>query len=370
MNILGWSTLTLPALTFAAAALQPTAREPQSLALSRAGSVRAAPAQEPLKASDWRGRMTAPDLDAREQAFDELVDAAAGNDEALAQLEDWSRDGENPEFAWTCRLALREARARADSSRAFGFFHGSPLQNGGTGLFGDFDALQRELFKNIPDAGAFGSGPLGGRGGWQWFGNPGAFQGGFSANSQGMTLRSTPDGVKLELRRNVDGQEKTEEYSAKSLDELLEAHPELREHVQSFPGGSSVRGRLGFSPFAGGFERAPRTDVLGVYLATESAAVGEDGLSVQRVAPDSIAQRMGIQAGDVILEIDGWKVRSREDISAHMRERARDAEIQVKLRGADGETHTRTWKPDASVPSTGRGQASPLIPPGEGATKI
>lgn len=370
MNILGWSTLTLPAMTIAAAALQPTAREPQSMRLTRAAPENSAVIQEPLKASDWRGRMTAPDLDAREQAFGELVDAAAGNAQAIAQLEGWSRDAENPEFAWTCRLALREARAREAAPGAFGRFRGSPFQGGGADVFGDFDALRRDLFQAFPDGDWLAGSPFGGSGGWRWFGNPGGAQGGFSVGSEGMSLHSTPDGVKLELRRKVDGQEKTEEYSAKSMEELLEAHPELREHLQVLPGGTSVRGRLGFTPFAGGFERAVRTDVLGVYLATETAVAGEEGLAVQRVAPDSIAQRMGIEAGDTILEIDGWKVRSREDISAHMRERARDAEIQVKVRAADGETKTRSWKPEASAQSTGRGQAKPLLPAGEGARKI
>ena len=42
-----------------------------------------------------------------------------------------------------------------------------------------------------------------------------------------------PDGVKARVKKEVDGEMKEEEYTAKSLDELLAAHPELSDRIHT-----------------------------------------------------------------------------------------------------------------------------------------
>ena len=67
-----------------------------------------------------------------------------------------------------------------------------------------------------------------------------------------------------------------------------------------------------------GFRLAPLTPALRSYLGTRA----ESGLLVTGVAPGSAAQRIGVQAGDVLLAIDGRRVESVEEGVALLRELA------------------------------------------------
>src|SRR6185436_11649836 len=111
-----------------------------------------------------------------------------------------------------------------------------------------------------------------------------------SSQSESFSLQVTPDGVKCTVTRDVDGKQETQEYEAKSVEDLLRDHPELERHLgrggQAFsfqlgPGGAWPgfgQGQLlpGFGNGrlprtlngAGDADRAGsmRTDVLGVYV--------------------------------------------------------------------------------------------------------
>ncbi|HTF91339.1 MAG TPA: PDZ domain-containing protein [Planctomycetota bacterium] len=306
-------------------------------------------------ASTWRERFESKDLGARETDFEDLVSRAAQSDEARASLETWSKDEDHLEFAWTCRLALREAKARAARMDPLG------------GVDDRFEELRRRMFGNQPGDDRFDNFLL-----LDPFSNfqMGHFQGGgplsidpfqslpggagVRSESEGFSLEMGPDGVKTHVKKNVDGEIKDEEYTAKSLDELLAAHPELSGHVN---GGMALRlGRPGFL-LDGGARLGLRTDKLGVYVPAQ-AEPGTSGLRIERVQPGSLATELGLEAGQTLVTINGRGVATRDDISKALAERDPDAALEVEVRDADGNTSTKTWKPDASR----RGSGRPLEP--------
>ncbi|MEO6711427.1 MAG: PDZ domain-containing protein [Planctomycetota bacterium] len=301
-------------------------------------------------ASTWRERFESKDLGVREADFENLVSRAAQSDEARASLETWSRDEDHLEFAWTCRLALREAKSRASRMNSPG------------GIDDRFEELRQRLFanqsgddrfdgfllldpfSNLQGGGALSIDPFH------------SLQGGpaVRSESEGFSLEMGPDGVKAHVKKNVDGEIRDEEYTAKTLDELLAAHPELSGHVN---GGMALRlGRPGFS-LDGGARLGLRTDKLGVYVPAE-AEPGSSGLRIERVQPGSLAAELGLEAGQTLVTIDGRAVATRDDISKALAERDPAAALEVEVRDADGNTSTKTWKPDASR----RGPGRPLEP--------
>jgi hypothetical protein len=154
------------------------------------------------------------------------------------------------------------------------------LQSRFGGLDSMFDDLQREMDQ------AFQGMPAPGR-----LGQPGQMQpgqGGFSnSESKSYSMQVDPDGVKVEVSQDVNGKKETQTYTAKTLDELYAAHPELKDQLGLHVDMQSPHG-FGFQsgrndPFGGlrGFSRddqdrpaiplqpgAMRTDVLGVRVST------------------------------------------------------------------------------------------------------
>jgi serine protease Do len=97
-----------------------------------------------------------------------------------------------------------------------------------------------------------------------------------------------------------------------------------------------------------------RTDVLGVVVvplvSEESQAFALEpglGLRIERVEPGTIAHQLGLQRGQVLVEIDQTPIRTRDDISRKIKERAADGALEVIVVDRWGQRRTRTWKPDA-----------------------
>lgn len=315
--------------------------------------MRAAPV-EPLTQDQigvWKKRLEQEDLDLREQAFDLALEAARRDAGLRSALEGWAKDTSTPELAWTARLVLRELKERQDPFSALGGQRGLPFDPLGPGLgsgFGpgvDFDTLRRRMFEDfglVPGTAPQGGAPA---------------QPSIQSQSESFSLESGPDGVKCKVTKTVDGKEVTEEYEAKTIDELLEAHPELRDRV----GGNGLSLRLGSTPGSapndpfGWLTRAPsvRTDILGVAVtsvsAEESSELGLEpglGLRVERVEPGTIAQQLGLQRGHVLIELNGRKLRTRDDISEMLKARDKSGSIELLLIDRWGQRRTRTWKPD------------------------
>lgn len=300
-------------------------------------------------AIDWTGLLSAENLDERELHFDELVREAARDDELRARLDEWAQGQD--ELAWTARLARRELE-RLESS--------SPFRRG----LGSRGSAHPRL-----DLDPFGD--LGFGGGWpDAFFEDGAFErlfdelrarpglgGGapFERSSQrGFSLQQTPDGIRIEIQEEVDGDTQTKVYEGESLEELRQAHPELESYLGAAQdGGGPWRFGAGVVPFAWGqprmvpFGRAlgstgPRHDRLGVHVSEPED--GAAGLRIHQVVPGSIAAELGLRAGETLLELDGRAIESVADVADALAARDRAATVTARVQGPDGE-RTVEWTP-------------------------
>lgn len=313
--------------------------------------------------ASWKKRITDSDLGQREAAFDRLAGIARRDPAAREALESWSRDESDAGLAWTSRLILREA----DRGPRWGQ-GGTPFDRSLFGqdfdgfsqrfddldaLFGDLRTQWDQMLHHLPSPSAGG-------------------RGGSSESAQSLTLQSGPDGVTCKVTEKVDGEETTHEYTADSMEELLDANPELREKlgnhggmVFSFPNGHgriqtllprAYRGGVTFEDGGSGTSGKagePRTDRLGIYcaLVDESTAselhiAPGEGLRVQSIEPGSLASILGLRTGDVVVDVNGTPIRSAEDVQKTLAARAESAEVSVVVVGSEGR-RTLTWKPAA-----------------------
>jgi len=363
--------------------------------------------------SAWKTRLTAGDLDARERAYDELARVVREDETARRAVEGWSRDANAPELAWTSRLLLRTERAADANGPRAGFgrmrsgsgFGGGPgvddlrarfdeLERGFGGLDSMFEDMQRDLDR------AFGSGPgvSPGQGfspgqspspgqsfapGQNGSNRPGATAtppgAGLHRQAQSYSMRMGPDGVTVEVQENVDGKQETKTYTAKTLDELYDAHPELRDRMglRMRTGPFSNRGGLrvapgNVSPFdddsdawwgrGGQLVPAPQadgrvpTDRLGV-VVDESAKIDRAttkldegvGLVVRSVQDDTIASKIGLEPGDVIADVNGRAIHGVDDVRAVLSSRKIDEDVTVTVYDAHGKRRTLTWRANAAA---------------------
>lgn len=369
------SGLLTPSLVLASALVLGAADlHAQRTRLVRIAPQAARPAEK-FEASEWSQRLAADDLAQRERAYGELSELARHD----AAARDWVRDQArgNGELAWTCRLLQRELDqprfgwrggfgtrddGQPDHDRTpFGF---QPFDFGGDPFAtqADLDALRehmQRMFDELRSRQRFG--PLA---------QPGAPAApavpslpGVQGSSRSLQLEQGPDGCKVTVEEDVDGKLEKKTYEARTLEELFDAHPELREkvgitierpHGQPFAGrfDPAFRGwfQLDPSPFAPAIS-ALRTDILGVVVSTlGDARAGElgledgQGLLVQRTEPGTIASVLGIGAGDVLAEINGRRIHTSDEIGAVLRGRKGGDEISVTWYDAGGNKRTRTWR--------------------------
>jgi hypothetical protein len=271
-------------------------------------------------------------------------------------LEEWAVDPSQSERAWTARMALREVN-RAAAPRALPGFPGGSLRTGRAGLFD----LQRELEDVLlrSDDPHFG--------GWlESFSKdldsifaqttPGCVD-----ESKCFSLEVAPDGVHCELFECIDGQQVKKEYHADTYEELLKANPELREHV-----GNGVVPKVPGLDFGhrilAGLDKGlvdldhavpNRSDRLGIQtsapLATRAKKLGLDegqGLVVMRVLPRSLASVLDIRRGDLVIEIDGFKIFDGADVRRVLSERDEKSELRVVVINVRGQRRELVWKPN------------------------
>lgn len=351
-------------------------------ALSAASLIWANPAQEPIEpiqdslipvpgasapvdVTKWAKALRNPDLSARKRAYESVLEEATRDEATYETVKAWAEDPGDVELAWTAQLMLRELdadpfrgllRTRTPGRRSFGLGPGDhdDLLKQFEGLFDHY-----RDFEPWKDLQGFG----GGRG------RPG------SSSSQGLSIEQTPDGVRVEVRESVDGEEQIQTYEAESMEALLEAHPELEEEL-----GGRVQFRFGTrdpfdrldelfdpgrdvdelfrrptdSPPGIGRLRPvePRTDVLGVQVlgpeAREQPIEGVPshlGLQVVEVLPGSLASLAGVEVGDVVVSINGEEIGSAEDVKRVLAKRERDGPLKVEVVDAEGHTRFREWQP-------------------------
>lgn len=326
----------------------------------------------------WKKKLSADNLQDREDAFDRLVEIASRNADAREALETWSKDEADAGLAWTSRLILRDVGQRprrwltSGSGPGWGLF-GKELDLDGfaqrfddlDSMFGDLRTQWDEMLNGLPNPSAGGQG---------------------MQSSESLSLQSGPDGVSCKVTEKVDGEEQTTEYKAKTIEELLDAHPELRQKIGGSgslfwthpntpnrmrilrPRGLPETARPGIvhiDPHASapgpdsqdsvpGNAADPRTDRLGIFCApleeSEAAELGLEsgvGLRVEDTQPGTIARILGLRSGDVVIEINGTAIHSADDVKEALRarrDRADGAGVSVVVAGAEGR-RTLTWKP-------------------------
>jgi hypothetical protein len=366
--------------------------------------------QDEFQRDAWRERLAHADLERRERAFERLVERAGRDPRAREALEEWARGSD--ETAWTARLALRELGQRAGGLRELGQRElgqrerelgagQAEAQDGRAGLqrqrehaarerdealrFSEeflraqgeheraFEEL-RERMRELEERMARGVFPR-----WPELERlelgPGRAQPapGAHTRSKQYSLQVGPDGARLEVEEDVDGKRETRTYSGESLEEILEANPELRDVVRvprsdRFgrawrllqplqpvqpvpPVQSDERWERPALPLMPGSPRGLRTDVLGVMVgapdedARERAGLAEgEGLAIESVLPGTIADALGIEPGDVLVTINGRVVHGRDDVAAALQERKAGEDVRVEVVGEEGRRRTLTWK--------------------------
>lgn len=316
----------------------------------------------------WRARLEARDLDARQRDFDALVERARRDDGARAAIEAWAKDDQARELAWTSRLLLRELdrgpRAQR-GARPFGRGFSAPdfddlwrqmddLHRQFGGMDSMFDDLQRRmdtLHRTLPQ-GALPGGP------------------GVRQSHQSFSLRSGPDGVEVQIEEGEGAERHEQTYKAKSMEELLDAHPELRERIQG--GGDDDSFFLGARPRPDAstrpgwsnddpFQRSarplkpgaePDATRLGIQYAQPSAdearALDLDegqGLRTLAVVPGSLAERLGIRPGDVVVELNGTKLTGPDSVQEVLKARQPGDELRCTVLDAKGAQRKLSYRP-------------------------
>jgi len=312
--------------------------------------------QDSAAAGEWRAALEDEDLDRREEAFERLVERARRDRELRETLRAWAGAAGERELAWTSRLALRELRS--DTFGGLGRLPDlfEPFGRAGRLRLRDlpmWDRSLRDLFDEWSPRGPLGGLPPGAR-----------------TQGESFKLESGPDGVKVEVTETEDGKETKKTYEAESLEQLFEAHPELRERVDvrtAPPFGlrfdpDDMRGLLDRlrpgvrdDPFAApraGLDTGPRTDVLGVYLREpgqhERAPEGVQegiGLLVESTLPGTIAERLGVRPGDLLVELNGTPLASAQDVREVLAARRAHEALELELIDDGGARHTLTWRP-------------------------
>jgi PDZ domain-containing protein len=189
--------------------------------------------------------------------------------------------------------------------------------------------------------------------------------------AQGLTMESGPDGVRVQIREpNEQGEIETKVYEAESMEAFRKEHPdlaerygiggdfggglgfdfrmdrddlplprdfpemrrsleELREQLEGMTGGLSGSS----SPLFPSRPRAPRRaapsprERLGVLVAPidperaeELSLESGEGLLVEEVQPKTLAARLGLMRGDVLLTINGKNIEGAATIAETLRE--------------------------------------------------
>ncbi len=325
-----WYLAAAPAALMALGAILPSSTSAEPSKLQSPGALRPVSpgglfSSGLLGASDfdedeWKGRLTSDDLDKRMGAYEELARLLPSQAGARAALESWAAGTD--ELAWTSRLMLREAKQRpVDPFERMRAQMDALRGQSGSGFFGPGSGL-------MPLDGFFG-----GRSIDDLLQNAAG-----GSQSSSLQISETPDGIRVEVTEKVGGEENTEVYEASSREELLRQHPELERQL-----GSGLGLRIGGPMSMFGTPSIPR-DRLGVYLTATDGAAGVP-LTVQSVQHGSLAAALGVRAGDELVELDGRRLTTREDIAGALRARGVGDELRLIVIGSDGELRELVYQP-------------------------
>jgi hypothetical protein len=168
------------------------------------------------------------------------------------------------------------------------------------------------------------------------------------------TFTQGPDGVTLKVeRRDETGKPTVETWTAKSVEELKEKHPDVWEKYHPTDQGSVTRSwtiggqgpdlrpnRKLITPGVP-MPLTPTLDanqpVLGVMpsavpgILDKHLKLNGEGMVIDSVSPDSLASRLGILDSDVLVRLDGEVIRERGDIARALRKKDPPATVTARV---------------------------------------
>ncbi len=200
------------------------------------------------------------------------------------------------------------------------------------------------------------------------------------SSSSKISIEQGPDGVRVEVQSDDDGEGEAKVYEAPDMESFKKQYPDI---AKQYFGGDGKRGLFRSGPeFRRGFtfempneinmpnvtetapyftwrdldtaEAAPAAPAkgrrLGVYVDDLAPAVADflgfekgEGLKVTSVADDSLASEMGVRENDVILEIGGKSIGSRADVATALGsiKAGEPVEVTVNRRGREVELEAK-----------------------------
>ena len=173
------------------------------------------------------------------------------------------------------------------------------------------------------------------------------------SSGQSMSVEAGPDGVRATVKdRGADGKWTTKVYEGESMDELRKKYPDV--FGKTGAGGF----RLDFDPDLrpeggrpGGGSLSPFDDFgaparpLGPRLGVHVSESDEGGLDVSAVESGSLADKLGIQKGDLIVEVNGLDIGSAFDVAAALLRGGATAKVVVRRDGEEKTLSAETGAP-------------------------
>jgi len=297
--------------------------------------------EQVFQASEWRERLSQRDLNAREQSYAELLELARKDARIADEVRAWSRGQD--ELAWSARLLLRELdrRGARGALRTFRTDGWGDMQERMHERMQDLQQRMERLREEVE----------------RDFGRAFEREGPMTRQQRQVETRQDPNGARVEVRtRTGNGPEEVKVYEGQTLDEIYKAHPELRS-VETVPGvlpegfesrrveagdvlAPPTRRNLPQPPVeVQGLQPGMQRNVLGVMCQPK-----DGGLQVEQVVDGTIAAQVGLRAGDVLLELNGTPVPSREAVAKVLEERRAGEDLVIIIQDASGKRRTLTHR--------------------------
>ena len=283
--------------------------------------------EQVFQASEWRERLGQRDLNAREQSYAELLELARKDARIADEVRAWSRGQD--ELAWSARLLLREldrrgARGALRTFRTDGWgdmqerMH-ERMQERMQDLQQRMERLREEVERD--------------------FGRAFEREGPMTRQQRQVETRQDPNGARVEVRtRTGNGPEEVKVYEGRTLDEIYQAHPEL-EAENALKDQLAPPSRMPMVPDRRVLQPMQQRSVLGVMCQPK-----DGGLQIEEVVDGSIAAQVGLRAGDVLLELNGTPVPSREEVARVLQDRRPGEDLVIVIQDANGKRRTLTHR--------------------------
>jgi hypothetical protein len=279
--------------------------------------------EQVFQASEWRERLSQRDLNAREQSYAELLELARKDARIADEVRAWSRGQD--ELAWSARLLLRELdrRGARGAFRTFRTDGWGDMQERMHERMQDLQQRMERLREEVE----------------RDFGRAFEREGPMTRQQRQVETRQDPNGARVEVRtRTGNGPEEVKVYEGRTLDEIYQAHPEL-EAENALKDQLAPPSRMPMVPDRRVLQPMQQRSVLGVMCQPK-----DGGLQIEEVVDGSIAAQVGLRAGDVLLELNGTPVPSREEVARVLQDRRPGEDLVIVIQDANGKRRTLTHR--------------------------